>query len=154
MALKGDRQVDAYDISFFMNMTGERGGIVVHSTTGSGAAMDQGAAVVALPTGGAGGTTPAGLLLNDVVQYDLTRQHLNEFKDEVQVGSKVTLMRRGWVVTDRIVGGQTPVAGNTAWYDTNGFFRTSDPGSGTKVGRFLSGKDENGFAKVEINITG
>lgn len=152
MALKGDRQYDDFvDISFFMNATGERGGIVVHGTSGSGAAMDQGLATVSYPTSVAG-TNPAGLLLNDVVSYDLTRQHLNEQKDEVQIGSKVALLRRGWVVTNWIASGQTPAAGNNAWYTTDGKLRTTDPGSSTKVGRFLSGLDENGFAKVEINI--
>jgi hypothetical protein len=46
MALKPDR-VEAYtDISFFMNETGDRGGVVVHLTGGSGSAMDDANAVV------------------------------------------------------------------------------------------------------------
>jgi ABC-type phosphate/phosphonate transport system ATPase subunit len=41
------------------------------------------------PTGVVSGTKPAGLLLNDVVSLDLTRQHINWFRDEVQVGGNV-----------------------------------------------------------------
>jgi hypothetical protein len=153
MALRGDRFEDATDITFFMNVTAERGLLVIHDTSGSGSALDQSDAVVAVPTGQAvSSTKPAGLLMNDVVNLDLTRQHLNEHKDEVQVNSKVRLLRRGWAVTDKISG--TPNAGDSAFYTNTGLLTPSDPGSGAKVGRFLSKKDNDGFAKVEINITG
>lgn len=153
MALRGDRYEAATDITFFMNVVAERGVIVVHTTTGSGSAMDQADAVVAVPTGQApSSTSPAGLLLNDVVNLDLTRQHINQHKDEMQLGSKVRLGRQGFWVSDQISG--APVAGNTAYYTSLGLLTPSDPGSGPKVGRFLSKKDNDGFAKVEINITG
>lgn len=155
MALKGDRSYGHgadTDISYFMNMTSERGAIVVHNSSGSGAAMDQADANVAVPTGGVSGTKPAGLLLCDVVNLDLTRQHLNQHKDEVQIGGKVALLRRGVALTNFITAGQTPTAGNDAYYDSDGKLRTSDPGNSTKVGKFLSKKDADGYAKVEINI--
>ena len=154
MALRPDRFEDATDISFFMNVTADRGLIVVHDSTGSGAAMDDSAAYVAVPTGQAPSTTkPAGLLLNDVVNVDQTRQHLNWHQDETQLGGKVCLLRRGWVVTDKISG--TPTGnGSPAYYTNAGLLTETDPGSGPKVGRFLSKKDVDGFAKVEINITG
>ena len=82
-----------------MNEVAERGGVVALSTAGSGASMDNGAAVVtysALPSG----AVPMGLLINDMVDIDLTRQHLNQYKDEIQKGGKVTLLNKGWVVTD------------------------------------------------------
>ena len=153
MSLRGDRFEDATDITFFMNVVAERGLVVIHDTSGSGASLDQSDAVVAVPTGQAvSSTKPAGLLMNDVVNLDLTRQHLNEHKDEVQVNSKVRLLRRGWAVTDKISG--TPNAGDSAYYTNTGLLTPTDPGSGPKVGRFLSKKDNDGFAKVEINITG
>jgi Arc/MetJ family transcription regulator len=55
--------------------------------------MDNGSALSrmrALPSG----KVPVGLLLNDMVNIDLTRQHLNQHKDEVQKGGKVTLLKR------------------------------------------------------------
>ena len=54
MALKSDRNEVETDISFFMNEVATRGGIASISTVGSGAAMDQGGALVtyaALPSG-------------------------------------------------------------------------------------------------------
>lgn len=155
MALKADRSYNFNDtdISFFMNATGERGGVVVHVTGGSGAAMDDADAVVNYPTGQApSGTNPAGLLLCDVVNIDLTRQHLNQYKDEVQIGSKVTLLRRGVVVTDVVDTGDSPAVGEKAYYNSAGELTSTDPGSGQSVGRFLSSKDADGYVKVEIAI--
>ena len=149
MALKPDR-IEAYtDISFFMNETAERGGIVVHNTTGSGVSMDDANALVVYPTGTNG--SPAGLLLNDVVDLDLTRQHINWHRDEVQIGSKVTLLRQGQVTTDVIATGVTVGAGDNAYFAADGEL-TNASGS-VKVGRFLSAKDADGYAKVDINIT-
>ena len=118
MALKGDRNIwaDGYNMDYFMNVVGDAGIIVVHDTSGSGASMDDGSATVVIPTGGASGTYPAGLLLCDVVNLDLTRQHLNQHRDEVQLGSKVTLCRHGWVVTNKIKSGDSPTAGADAFY--------------------------------------
>lgn len=149
MALKPDR-IEAYtDISFFMNVTGERGGIVVHATGGSGVSMDDANAVVQYASNQSG-TVPAGLLLNDVVNLDLTRQHINWHKDEVQVGSKVTLLRQGQVTTNVISG--VPTIGQDAYYGANGKLTPTSTNS-VKVGRFLSVKDSDGYAKVDINIT-
>jgi hypothetical protein len=151
MALKPDR-VEAYtDISFFMNETGERGGVVVHSTAGSGAAMDDSNAVVEYAADQSG-TSPAGLLLCDVVDLDLTRQHINFHKDEVQKGSKVTILRQGTVVTDVVATGLDISAGDVAYYGANGVLTTTDTNS-VQVGRFLSDYDADGYVKVDINIT-
>ncbi len=149
MALKPDR-IEAYtDISFFMNMVGDRGGIVVHATGGSGVAMDDANAVVAYAADQSG-TRPAGLLLNDVVNLDLTRQHINWHKDEVQIGSKVTILRQGQVTTNMVTG--SPTVGAVAYYGASGILTTTSTNS-VQVGRFLSLKDSDGYIKVDINIT-
>ena len=154
MALKADRHELDTDISFFMNETAEKGQIVVLSTVGSGAAMDQGKALVTVaaadPT-----NIVAGVLLNDVVDLDLTRQHINFHKDEVQKGGKVTLLKKGYIVTDMIEG--TPTAGALAFLDdadTGKFAVEGSIASGddTVVGRFMSTLDEDGYAKVEVNL--
>jgi hypothetical protein len=113
--------------------------------------MDDASAVVEYKSDPSG-TTPAGLLLNDVVNLDLTRQHINWHRDEVQVESKVTLLRQGQVTTNMVVSGVEPVAGNDAYYGANGLLTTVSTNS-TKVGRFLSAKDADGYVKVDINIT-
>ncbi len=158
MALKTDRSTLQTDISFFMNEAATRGGVVAVSTGGSGASMDNGAALVtyaAIPSG----KVPVGLLMNDMVSIDLTRQHLNQHKDEVQKGGKVTLLQKGWVVTNSLEG-TSPAAGNAAFLAHSGNLSASDlsndegdvDGSTRVVGRFLSGVDEDGYAKVFIDL--
>lgn len=158
MALKSDR-IEAYtDISYFCNdSSAERGVVAVHSTGGSGVAMDDSLAVVTATIAAPSGTKPAGLLLNDVVSLDLTRQHINWHRDEVQTGSKVTLLRQGQITTNMVVSGVAPTIGQDAYYGVNGkLTNVSTAGatsSGVKVGRFLSVLDADGYIKVDINIT-
>jgi len=157
MALKADRIEESTDISHFYNAgTATRGGVaVLDAASASGAAMDQGANLVkyaiAVST-----DVPIGVLLNDVVNKDLTRTHLNHFKDEVQKGGKVTVMTRGQVTTNSITG--NPTAGGLAYASntTAGNIQT-DAGTAAEsgalcIGRFLSVKDSDGYAKVHVNL--
>lgn len=158
MALKTDRSTLQTDISFFMNEAATKGGVACLSTGGSGAAMDQGEALVtyaALPSG----KVPVGLLINDMVDVDLLRQHVNQHKDEVQKGNKVTLLQKGYVVTNNLEG-TSPSAGDPAYVAHSGNLAASDlsnddsddDGSTRLVGRFLSGVDQDGYAKVFIDL--
>ena len=162
MALKPDRIETQTDVSFFMSTTAERGGVVsvTGSIGGSGVSMDDGSAVVAYNSA-ASGARPVGVLLNDVVNLDLTRQHINFMKDEVQVGGKVTLLQVGQVTTDKVTG--TPKAGDVAYLGASGVFSATivdddaaeaDNSVAAKyaVGRFLSAKDEDDYVKVAVNI--
>ena len=152
MALKPDRIELQTDVSFFMNSTATRGGVVSVSTasTGVGVAMDDANAVVAYAAV-ASGAKPVGVLLNDVVNLDLTRQHINWHKDEVQQGGKVTLLQVGQVTTNLVSG--TPDPGDVAYVAANGYIgNDSDSGANAPVGRFLSAKDSDGYAKVAVNI--
>ena len=92
-----------------------------------------------------------GVLLNDVVNYDLTRQHINWHKDEVQAGGKVTLLRQGQVTTNYILPGAIPSAGSGAFLAVSGYIGTSSTNS-VKIGTFLSAKDSDGYAKVSVNL--
>lgn len=155
MALKTDRiHVDS-QIDYFMNEVAERGGIASVSTVGSGAAMDQAqqlATYKAVPSGAA----PLGVLMGDMVDIDLLRQHENWHKEEVVKGGKVTIWSKCTVVTDRIYG--TPTAGSLAYLGPSGLiagaaYQTDDTGAAARpVGRFVSSKDEEGFAKVQVNL--
>lgn len=148
MGLKGDRLVrPGFDeISFFMNETGEKGiALIFSGTASSGAALDQSGAFVAIPTGSGG--RPIGILLNDVANVDLSRNHLNFQKDETNIRRKVTILRNGWVVTNMINSDATPSAGSTAYHSANGKLTTSGI---NPIGTWLSGKDEDGYAKVEV----
>ena len=155
MALKPDRIELQSDVSFFMNnataSTIVRGGVVSLDTsaTGVGAAMDDANAVVAYATNPSG-SYAVGVLLNDVVNIDLTRQHINYHKDEVQGGGKVALLRNGQVVTNNLDG--SPTAGATAYLHSGGNLSSTQLSGAPAVGQFLSGKDSDGYAKVSINI--
>ena len=158
MALKADRYEESTDISFFYNEgTATRGGVVIidaDNASASGAALDQGESLVKYATPAAT-DVPVGILLNDVVNKDLTRTHLNQHKDEVQQGGKVTVMTRGWVVTNSITG-TTPVPGQVAYASTTGSIASSagiGAASGNlAIGRFMSRKDADGYAKVYVTL--
>lgn len=159
MALKGDRFEAITSIEFFMNEVATRGGVVVSSTGtgvdgGSGAALDQWKSQVTYAAAGSSGRYPVGLLLCDVVNLDLTKQHPNWHKNQVQVGSKVTLLREGWVVTDMLAPGVTPALGNSAYLGNSGLLTTATGtnASNAKVGRFESAKDADGFCKVYVKL--
>lgn len=150
MALKGDRVEIVTDISYYKSdAVAERGVIQVHDTGGSGVAMDD--ALAKVKNVAALSNKPAGLLLCDVVNLTLTRQHINEHKDEVQLGGKVTLLRYGVVTTDQISG--TPVVGSGAHFGLDGKLTSAhQKATSDRVGRWLSVKDADGYAKVEIQI--
>lgn len=154
MGLKPDRIEKDSMIDFFMAETATRGGFVVASTVGSGAAMDQSqqlATYAAAPSG----KTILGCLMCDVVNNDLTRMHKNFHKEEVQINEKVTIWSKGTVVTNMLLSGETPTAGSKAYLAHSGYLATADRiggGSDLIVGRFLSSKDEDGYAKVSFNL--
>jgi hypothetical protein len=148
MALKPDRIELLTDISFFMNTTAERGGVACVVTGGSGVSMDDANAVVSYASA-VSGSKPVGVLLNDVVNIDLTRQHINWHKDEVQLGGKVTLLRQGQVSTNKVTG--SPSAGVDAYVGASGLIGTTSTNS-VKIGQFLSAVDADGYAKVSVNL--
>ena len=157
MALKADRFEESTDISYFYTAgTATRGGVVcLDLLSASGAAMDQGDNTVSYQAAAAT-DVPVGILLNDVVNKDLTRTHLNWYKDEVQKGGKVTVMTRGYVVTDAVDG--TPAPGNLAYASDTvaGNISTTaadaDASGNLAIGRFMSAKDADGYCKVQINL--
>lgn len=151
MALLAHRKHIDSRIDFFMNEVAERGGVASFSTAGSGEANDQAgqlATYAAVPSG----KIPIGLLINDMVSLDLTRQHLNYYKDEVQINSKVTLWEKGEVLTNLIQPGVSISAGDKAWLHASGYVSNTGFLGGPRVGTFMSKKDENGFAKLAVNL--
>lgn len=153
MALKGDRHILYDDIRWFCNDVTERGVILVHSGSGgSGVSMDNILNLVTLPgTGSVSGLLPAGLLLNDFVDVDESRFHINFQKDEQRIGSKAHLLKKGWVFTDQLVTGNTPSAGGPAYLGASGKVSTTATNA-ARVGTFKGHKDGDGFVLVEIDI--
>jgi hypothetical protein len=153
MSLKGDRYEVINDISFFMGEVAQPGGVVVIKTAGSGAAMDQNKALVTYAANPSG-CRPQGILMTNMVNIDQTRQHINWMKDEVQLGGKVTLLKQGYVVTNMIVPGVSPAGGNVAYLGVSGLLTSTcvDRLSTPAVGEFTSSMDEDGYAKVTVNL--
>jgi hypothetical protein len=155
MAIKADRQVESTEIGYYINETASKGVIASVSTAGSGVSLDNSANLVTIAANSSG-NKPVGLLLNEVVNVDLTRFPVNWHKDQVNVGSKVTLMTKGWVVTDKITG--TPNAQDHAILSSSGTVAAVAPGAAwneaanPKVGRFRSKKDQNGFARLYVDL--
>jgi hypothetical protein len=151
MALKGDRLVIQEDISFFCNSVSTRGGIASIVTAGSGAALDQANAAVAYANNSSG-SYPIGMLMNDFVNYDLTKQHINFHKDETQIGGKANLMRKGWAVTSNYSG--SPTGGAKAYLGSSGVATPTQASAliNPPVGQFLSSPDEDGYVKLEVNL--
>jgi len=151
MGLKPDRREIDSTIDYFMNQTADRGGIVTISTSASGSAMDNAAQLVHYPTNSSG-QKAVGVLMCDVVNLDLTRQHMNWYKEEVQAGGKVTIWTKGTVVTDYIASGITVTGGQTAYVGAGGRLTNVSTGYNDAVGRFATTKDEEGFARVDVNL--
>jgi hypothetical protein len=153
MALKNDRHLLYDDIRYFCNDVTERGVILCHSGSGgSGVSLDNILDLVYLCTGQVSGVKPAGLLINDIVDVDETRFHINYAKDEMRVGSKCHLLKKGWVITDKLVSGQTPKAGDPAYLAPSGSVTTSSANSAPRVGTFKNRKDGNNFVTLEVDI--
>jgi len=140
MALLPDRSTEHFDdISWFCNSVSERGGVVSIVTGGSGSAMDNGQAVV-IYAGAPSGKVPVGVLMNDVVNIDLTKYELNKYKDEVQVGSKVCIRTVGWTVTNMVKSGDSPTVGAPAYLAADGRLTVTNTGAAASppCGKFLS----------------
>lgn len=157
MALKGDRFEAITSIEYFMNQVAERGGVVCSVTGspnqgGSGSALDQFKSQVEYPAAGSSGRYAVGVLLNDMVSLDLTKQHINWQRNQMQIGSKVTLLRQGWVVTNMLNPGDAPGLGSGAYVGNSGLFTTNSANGAAKVGRFESAVDADGFCKVYVNL--
>ena len=103
------------------------------------------------------GAVPIGMLLQDIViPSEPNRYYKNYGKSAIAFpGEKVTLIRKGWLVTNSIFG--TPTAGATAYLASSGLVTSVVPASpqnlqGPTVGKFETSKDEAGYARVFIDL--
>lgn len=154
MAIKNGpyRIVSEADMYFAaITFTGYKGGIVslTSGSTPSGAAWDSNESQVAYHTGFSG-VIPVGLLLNDVIGTDPTRHELNRYRDEVSPGSKVTVVTKGEFVTNFIDG--TPTNGAAAFLAGTGTFSPTSGTGAAQVGKFITIKDADGYATVQVDL--
>jgi hypothetical protein len=155
MALKPDRTVLDTDITMFWSeltaqQTQTKGGVASVETIGSGVAMDHDRNVVQYAAA-ASGAVPKGILVQDVnPALSSTRDYKNFHNLEIRPGEKCTLIRKGWVVTDKLSG--TPTAGGAAYVGASGLIATTQAAGAVQIGRFETTVDSGGFARVYIDI--
>lgn len=151
MALRGDRLVESVDVTKVFHGVSERGVVLCHGTAGSGSALgDTGGHVIlaANPSG----LKPAGLLMNDSVNVDTSKYHTNFHKDELPSGSPCTLLKKGWAISDKVLG--SPTAGSTAYLTSSGMFMPTNAGLANNpiIGEFDGAKDEAGYVKLIVEL--
>lgn len=157
MALRPDREYnETTEISYYWSSevsqaTQEKGGIAsLEGTGGSGVSLDNVLNVAQYKTVGSG-SIPLGVLLQDVNPVmSATRDFKNFATMEVRPGEKVTLLRKGWLVTDMVSG--TPAIGGVAYVGPSGLIATTSVDGAPACGRFESLVDADGFAKIYIDI--
>lgn len=87
---------------------------------------------------------PMGILLNDVVQVDLTKRLL---VDAIPIGGRVEVCQGGWLIVGPF---DEPVSvGQHIYYDRAGRLTTET--TGRPIGYALS-SNQDGFVKVEIRL--
>jgi len=156
MALKPDRDyAEVTDISQYWSevaaqATKAEGGIACVETQGSGVALDDTANVVRYSVS-ASGAVPKGILLHPInPAMSATRDFKNYANLESRPGEKVTLLRKGWVVTNMLSG--TPGVGGIAYVGPSGLIKTTQDSGAVAIGRFETTVDADGYAKVYVDI--
>lgn len=154
MALKGKRASGDrryHTTPTFVSATAERGGVLTLSTAGSGSAFGDSAQVGAYAAAPSGNVV-LGVLLEDYVNKDLTRTHLNWHKSEQQVNYPASIMNGGFVVTNMTEGSITTVG--TAWLGHSGRIARSDVLAGPNmiVGDIETLPDEDGYVRFRFNL--
>lgn len=137
---------------YILNAAQSGGVVVVHTGDGASGIGDSILNEVTVAVSGAvSGSSPAGILLSNVVSQDVTRFALNEQKNEVLSGTPCTLIKKGTVYTDQVFG--TPTYGAPAYLHAAGKVSATQMNSGApRVGTFGNTLDANGFVKLYLDI--
>jgi hypothetical protein len=154
MAIKPQQEVVRWENGFYLNEAAEKGVIVVLSTAGSGNQLD-GSASVCTVAGNSSGTKPLGALNADFVSIDQTRYDKNRNKMESVVGDKAPLIADGWLVTNKVISctaGSDAVLGSSGSVFTKPAVASWNQVANPHVGKFLSGLDEDGYARLYVGL--
>lgn len=154
MALLGSRNEIETDITNKSTTVASPGVGLCFTASGSGVTIgDSSSSVgqVANPSG----QQFAGLLLHEIASINEALFHRNWNKEQMLVGERCTLGKKGQWYTDQVTG--TPAKGNTAYLTTNGQFTPTVSATGglaatPKCGQFLGSKDANGFVGIDFNL--
>lgn len=154
MALRPDRVIEMTDCTHTIAAIASKGVVLCYSTAGSGVALGDSHGVLQLASS-ASGLRVAGILLQDVVNIDETRNHINWNKEEQNINDFIDVATRGWVHTDKYTG--SPTEGNKAYLTSNGTVTPTVSSTGgvaatPLVGEFGGSPDELGFVKLKFNF--
>lgn len=151
MALRPDRELTKWEMGYKAGaVAAVKGGLVSATTPTSGVGYN--GVGVATYAANPSGAMVLGVALDEVVDYG-TKLVRNPYAETVNVNDALSIGKEGWIVTDMVYPGQTPTAGQPAYLGHSGYFsNTQTPAQAPKVGRFETAKDEDGFAKVSLNI--
>ncbi len=154
MGLRPDRQIDDSELGFFLNEVASVGVIACISTATSGASLDGTTSLATIPASSSG-AVPLGVLLTETVDIDLTRLPVNWHKSQAVKGDKVSICRKGWVVTDALTGTITvgpAVLASSGTVMSRGAIGSWNQVANPLVGKFVTTKDENGFARLIVDL--
>ena len=107
---------------------------------------------------GASGVWPVGVLLNTREEFNYAKELERVQYDTDDIGTVVTLLRRGELDTDLVVanGGVAIAPGQPAYLAPNGQLGNAnlavDGGEAQRIGQFMSAVDSDGFARVRIEL--
>ena len=152
MATKGFVDYSARrHVQYFSSGTIEKGQMLVCTTVGYSGIAFENANRFAYAAANGSGLSAIGFCENKVVNYDLTRQKLNPFDPlECQTGMKISIIYQGWMDTNQISGTPTPQA--VAYLAPAGQVSATQLSGYPTIGKFLTSKDANGYAQVEVTL--
>ena len=104
----------------------------------------------------ASGIYPIGILLNTRESFNYAKEWERSQYDTDDIGTVVTLLRRGEIDTDLILanGGVAIAPGQPAYLAQDGKIGNANLGTDDeqRLGQFMSAADSDGFAKVRIEL--
>ena len=152
MALRGQSHRHETTMDFILDRAAEPGTVVVAS--GTAGKVD----VVGADQITASGIYPVGVLLNTREAFNYALEYERFHYDTDDIGTVVTLLRRGELETNLVVeNGGTVVPGAPAYLAPNGQIgnanlSTTAESEAQRVGQFLSAVDSDGYAVVRIEL--
>jgi len=153
MALRGLSHRHETTMDYILNRAAEPGTMVVASGT---AGLVDVAGIVNTQSG----LWPIGMLLNTREDFNYAKELERVQYDTDDIGTVVTLLRRGEVNTNLVVanGGVAIAPGQPAYLAPNGFIGNANlspsgvADESRKVGQFMAAVDADGYARVRIHI--
>ena len=154
MSLRPDRLVLETDSFHSFSTVTNKGVGLCYNVTGSGVALGTYQGTLQLAANPSG-LRFAGILLQDFVNVDETRFHINWNREQQEVGDNADVAVKGWLVTNNVTG--APTEGSKAYLTANGVFTPTVSSTGGVIATPLAGEfgseiDEAGYAKIKINL--